>query len=273
MIKTKHLSCGRRIGAAETFIDARLALGRVAFSLDELTKESGLSAIAAKFQLLRLRGKVVRVSPRQPFFLILSAEQRNMGAPPVSWWLQDYFNWLGRPYYLALQSAASSFGSNPQALQVTQVMTDRPCRAIKVGRIQVRFFVKRGIERTPTQQPAGAVAPLLISTPEATAHDLIRYATRIGGIERAAETIRPLLPLLRARELKRVLDVENEPAVVQRLGFVIETCANRPLANVVRDWLPDDLPPVTLAPTKGKRDQFPLIKRWQVLNNSSELKV
>ena len=101
-------------------------------------------------------------------------------------------------------------------------MTDRPCRAIKVGRIQVKFFVKRRIERTPTQQPAGAVAPLIVSTPEATAFDLIRYATSIGGIERAAETIRtirPLLPFLRARELKRVLDAENEPAVAQRLGF------------------------------------------------------
>jgi hypothetical protein len=30
---------------------------------------------------------------------------------------------------------------------------------------------------------------------------------------------------------------------------------------------------VTLVPGKGKRDSVPLIKRWQVLNNSSELKV
>src|ERR1051326_8276774 len=140
----------RRIGAAEGFIEARMGLGRVAFSLDELTKESRLSAIAARFQLLRLRGKAVRVSPRQPFFLIVGPEHRSMGAPPPNWWLQDYFDWLGHPYYVALQSAASSFGSNSQALQVTEVMTDRPCRAIRVGRIQVRFFVKRGIERTPT---------------------------------------------------------------------------------------------------------------------------
>jgi hypothetical protein len=113
----------------------------------------------------------------------------------------------------------------------------------------------------------------LISTPEATTYDLIRYATSIGGIERAAETIRPLLPMLRARELKRVLDAENEPAVAQRLGFVIEACGNKSLAKVVRDWLPDELTPVALAPAKGKRENLPLVKRWQVLNNSSELKV
>lgn len=194
-----------------------------------------------------------------------------MGAPPLNWWLEDYFNWLGRPYYLALQSAASVFGSNPQALQVTQVMTDRPRRAIKVGRIQIQFFVKRGIKRLPTQQPSGAVAPLAISTPEVTVYDLVRYATRIGGIERSAETIRPLLPLLRARALKRVLGLENEPAVAQRLGFVIEACGHRRLAKVVRDWLPDELTPVKLSPAQDKRDNLPLVKRWQVLNNSREL--
>jgi len=271
--QTKSAQELRRIGAAQAFCEARLALGRVTLSLTDLVKESGLSAIAAKRQFSRLRGKVVRISPRQPFFLIVSPEHRSMGAPPANWWLHDYFDWLGRPYYLALQSAASSFGSNPQALQVTQVMTNRPRRAIKVGRIHVRFFVKRRIERTPTQQPAGAVAPLLVSTPEATVFDLIRYAKSIGGIERAAETIRPLLPVLSARELKRVLDAENEPAVAQRLGFVIEASGDKPLAKVVRDWLPDKLTPVALSPTKGKHDSFPLVERWQVLNNSSELKI
>lgn len=271
--KAKSASKARHSGAAEAFCDARLALGRVTLALSDLVKASGLSALAAKRQLSRLRGKVVRISPRQPFYLIVSPEHRSIGAPPPNWWLQDYFNWLDRPYYLALQSAASSYGSNPQALQITQVMTDKPFRPIKVGRTQLRFFVKRGIERTPTQQPEGAVAPLLISTPEATVYDLVRYATSIGGIERAAETIRPLLPMLRANELKRVLNGENEPAVAQRLGFVIEACGNRPLAKVVRDWLPDELTPVALAPAKGKRDSLPLVKRWQVLNNSGELKV
>jgi hypothetical protein len=270
--KVKTAAKPRRSGAAEAFCDARLGLGRVTLDLSDLVKASGLSALAAKRQLSRLRGKVVRISPRQSFYLILSPEHRSMGAPPPNWWLQDYFNWLGRPYYLALQSAASAFGSNPQALQVTQVMTDKPLRPINVGRTQLRFFVKRGIELTPTQQPDGAVAPLLISTPEATAYDLIRYATSIGGIERAAETIRPILPLLRARELKRMLNAEGESGVAQRLGFVMEACGSKSLAKVVRDWLPDELTPVALVPGKGKRDSLPLVKRWQVLNNSGELK-
>ena len=142
-----------------------------------------------------------------------------------------------------------------------------------MGRIQVRFFVKRGIGRTPTQQLAQASAPLCISTPEATAFDLIRYAASIGGIERAAETIAPLLPSLRARELKRVLAAEDEPASAQRLGFVVEAGGAKKLAKVIYDWLPDKLVTVPLSPLKGERKNIPVIERWQVLNNSGELKL
>jgi hypothetical protein len=269
----KKVSESRQIGAAESFIDKQLILGRVAFSLDELIEESGLSIIAAKNQLRRLSGKVIRVSPRQPFFLIVSPEHRIMGAPPAIWWLQDFFNWLGRPYYLALHSAAGEFGSNPQALQVTQVITDRPLRTIKVGRVQMQFFVKSNIKQIPTQQLPQASAPLYISTPEATVFDLVQYAARIGGINRVAETIRPLLPKLRARELKRVLNVENTPPVAQRLGFVFEAIGAKRLADAVYNWLPEKLIPVPLSPMRIERSNFQLIERWRILNNSNELKL
>lgn len=194
-----------------------------------------------------------------------------MGAPPVTWWLEDYFKWLGRPYYLALQSAAGVFGSNPQALQMTQVMTDRPRRAIKVGRMQLRFFVKRDMDRTPTQYLPRTAAPLRVSIPEATVFDLIRYAGSIGGIERAAETIRPLLSSVRAEELRRVLRSENNTAVAQRLGFIVQSAREKKLAQVIREWLPVKLTPVPLSPLKGQCEGLPLVERWQVINNSHEL--
>jgi len=186
----------------------------------------------------------------------------------VAWWLHDYFQWLGEPYYLALQSAASSLGSNPQALQVTQVMTKTSRRAVEVGRIRIQFFVKRTVEQTPTQPLANAFAPLQVSTPEATAFDLIRYAARIGGIGRAAETIAPLLPLMRPAELRRVLKIEDEPATAQRLGFVLEKLRATDLAKVVENWLPADLVFVPLVP--GGRGAAPEIKRWRILNNAGE---
>ena len=209
-----------------------------------------------------------RFSPRQQFFLVASPEHRAVGAPPVAWWLHDYFQWLGEPYYLALQSAASSLGSNPQALQMTQVMTRIPRRPLEVGRIRVQFFVKRAIEQTPTQPLANAYALLQVSTPEATAFDLIHYATRIGGIGRAAETIAPLLPLLRRAELRRVLNMADEPTTAQRLGFVLGKLRANVLAKSVENWLPADLKFVPLVP--GAHQDAPEIKQWKILNNTME---
>ena len=262
-------SKSRRDGSADAFINQRLALGRVAFPLADLVKETGLSVTAARNQLLRLGNRVTRASPRQQFFLIVSPEHRAVGAPPVVWWLHDYFQWLGEPYYLALQSAASSLGSNPQALQVTQVMTRIPRRSLEIGRIRVQFFVKRTLEQTPTQPLANAFAPLQVSTPEATTFDLIRYAARIGGIGRAAETIALLLSLMRPAELRRVLKIENEPATAQRLGFVLENLGATKLTKIVQDWLPSALILVPLVP--GLRSNAPEIKRWRILNNAGEI--
>jgi hypothetical protein len=266
-MRTKGTS--RRLsGAAAQFIESRLAVGRVAFSLSDLAKETGLSATAAKYQLLRQRDRVVRPAQKHAFFLVVTPEHRSMGAPPPAWWLDDYFRWLGHSYYLALQSAATTYGANPQAIQVTQVISDSPRRDIQVGRLQVRFFVKRGVEQTPTQALASAYAPLKVSTPEATAFDLVTYAPRIGGIERAIETLTPLVRLMRVPELRRVLRAENRAATAQRLGYILEKAARKDLAEVVHAWLPRRVSVVPLAVAASPGAKAAIIPRWRILDNA-----
>jgi hypothetical protein len=259
----------RRTGAASAYVEARLAAGQVAFSLADLMRETGLSRIAATRQLGRLGAGVVRVSRLQPFFLIVTPEHRGRGGPPVEWWLGDYFRWLGRPYYLALMSAAGAHGSNPQGLQATQVMTGAPRRVLEVGELRVHFFVKRRIERTPTQELANTYAPTRVTTPAATVFDLIRYADRIGGIGRAVETLRPLLPKISVVELRKVLEAEEEVATAQRLGYVLEKLGQPKLAAVVDKWLPRRrlIPLAGNAP--GAKDRAPSA-RWRVQDDTGE---
>lgn len=258
-------------GAAARFIDAQLGSGRVAFPLCALVRETGLSMVAAKNQLLRLGDQVTRVTRVHQFFLIVAPEYRALGAPPPAWWLDDYFEWLRHPYYLGLQSAAEAYGSAPQALQATQVVTDTPRREIQVGRILVRFFVKRGVKRTPTQPLGKAFAPLRVSTPAATAFDLIRYAARLGGIERAVETIAPLIPRIGVSDLKAVLKAEEEVATAQRLGYVLEIAGKTRLADVVQGWLPCRLDLIPLSSTAPKGNSGRVVQRWRVLHNVPEV--
>ena len=265
------LSPPYRRGAAARFVDALLERGRVAFPLSELIDTSGLSVIAARRQLARLGCRVRRVAPRQPFYLIVSPEHRPLGAPPPAWWLDAWFRWLKRPWYLALQSAAAEYGSTSQAIQVTQVMTDRPRRESVLGRVRVRFFVKGSAASTPTQAIAGAQAVLTASTPEATAVDLIRYAGRIGGIARAAETIAPFLDRLRRGELTRALKHEADTPASQRLGYVLATLGARKLADTVRAFLPRKLTRVALdhAASMSARPVAVVNERWGVIVNTS----
>ena len=133
-------------------------------------------------------------------------------------------------------------------------MTDTPRREIQVGRIRVQFFVKRGVNRTPTQPLAKAFAPLRVSTPAATAFDLIRYAARLGGIERAVETLAPLIPLIRAPDLKAVLQAEGEVAAAQRLGYLLESAGRAELTDVS----------AVTEPPRGTRAWFrgQCLKKW-----------
>lgn len=257
----------QRTGAAAAFIDAQLAGGRVAFPLSQLLTETGLTVPAAKSQLRRLGRRVARVSLKHQFILIVPPEHYTRGCPPVEWWLGDYFRWLGHPYYLALQTAASAHGSNPQSIQVTQVMTDTARRPVKIGQLRVVFFVKRGIGRTPTQQLANAFAPTRVSTPAATAFDLIRYAARIGGLGRAVETLRPLLPRVRHGALRSVLEAENETATAQRLGYVFAKSGAPKLAAVVEEWLPAKR---ALIPLVAGRPAGQAVRQGRVIDNSGE---
>lgn len=261
------------VGAAGRFLDAKLAAGFSSFSLAELTEKTGLSVIAAKNQLLRLKGKAVRVSPRQQYFLIVQPAHRAMGAPPVADWLDDYFKWLGQPYYLALQSAASIYGASPQAIQETQVITSQPRREMVIGRIRVRFFVKSGMTKSLTQPLAYAHAPLTVSTPETTVFDLIRYAPSLGGIERAVETIAPLLPHIKAKPLKQMLVAEGEIAAAQRLGFILQALGSDNFAAIVKAWLPQPLQLVPLSThVKSAATDYPISREWGIVHNAGNFR-
>jgi len=259
----------RRYRATVAHLDQLLQTGRVAFSLAQLMEQTGLSESAAKNQLRRLGTRIARVAPKQSFFLIVEPEHSVAGCPPPDLWLDDYFAWLGHPYYLALQSSAGVYGSNPQAIQVTQVMTDTPRRALAIGRRKIVFFVKRRICNTLTQTVPNAPAPLKVSSPASTVFDLIRYAGQVGGIGRAIETARPLLVKMTVSELRATLDAEDEKATAQRLGFIAEKTGHEKLAAAIDRWLPAKRPQTPLA-CNTSATTGPLALRWQVIDNTKE---
>ena len=99
---------------------------------------------------------------------------------------------------------------------------------------------------------------------------MIRYAARIGGIGRAVETLRPLLRLIRAAELRAVLEAENETATAQRLGYVVQRAGPAKLAAVIQEWLPAKRALIPLVATTAVRPDAPVVRRWSIRDNSGE---
>jgi hypothetical protein len=270
----RHADSGestRNVGAAKRFVEGRLAVGQVGFKLSELRQATGLSPIAALEQLKRLKPQVARVSQRQDFFVIADPSQYAMGGPPAAWWLDTYFQGLNQPYYLGLLSAAETYGSAHQAVQVIQVMTDRPMRELNLGRIRVRFYVKARVAETPVRYLSGAHSPLAVSTPEATSLDLLRYAHNIGGINRAAQAIQGMLPAFTKAALRQALENGAELAAIQRLGYILEKLERPAFCSLIESHLPKKLNLTLLEKRRTSSpadDPFPISRRWFVGVNS-----
>ena len=259
----------KRRGVAEAYVDKCVACGRHGLSLAEVVRETGLSERSAKDQLRRLGRKTMRVARWQPFFLIkASAADAAAGGPPYDRWLDDYFAWLGHPYYVGLQSAAAIHGSQPQALQTIQILTDAPRRDARVGRQRLRFFVKSSCAASLMQEAPRAFAPMKVSTPETTVFDLVRYAPRIGGISRVAETISPMLHLLQPSRIKSVLEVEGEVSTIQRLGFLFDKLRDAKLASAAEGYLPQRRAWIPLAAGAGREVDAERDHRWRVVENA-----
>lgn len=234
-------------------------------SLPDLAATSGLSALAVKRQIEHLADRVVRLPGRPSSYLIIAPEHRRRGAPPVDFWFGDYCRVRNRPYYVGLLSAAALHGSAQQAVQLTQIMTDSATRAFSIGDVHVEFHVKQHLLETPLTPIRGLASPLAVSSPEATALDLIAFQHCVGGIARATEVITGLLPVMTNDGWHRAL--KYAPMTVrQRTGYVLETIGAHRFATTVQITLPPKLRPVLLQHATAARGSD-VEQPWQVIDN------
>ncbi|WP_340115608.1 type IV toxin-antitoxin system AbiEi family antitoxin [Pelagibius sp. 7325] len=256
--------------AAAGFARRLQARGHYGFALQELLKETGLSPAAAKGQLHRLAPGIVPFYPRSFFYLIVPPEHLAIGAPPVTWWIDDFFAIRAQPYYLGLLTAAAHHGSSHEAPQMIQIVTDRPLNPVRLGRQKIVFVTKKSAAETPAVRATGGQAPFQVSTAEATLLDLLYYPEHVGGLARIAELARDLKPKLSGKGLRQALDQPLDTALLQRAGFLLEALGLESESRIVdralkgRRRRPTALEAGTLP--KGEPDP-----RWRVTGSLPEL--
>ena len=247
------------------FADALQARGRYTFNRRDAQKILGSTDTAFTFAANRLTKKGRIASPRRGFYVIVPAEYRLSGAPPATWYIDALMKFHEMPYYVALLSAAALHGAAHQQPQVFQVMTTSPLRPIKVGREKIQFFTKKQIADTTTERIKGATGFFPISTPEATAFDLIRYSNPAGH---AATVLHELREKITPSLLLKVAKAEGELASVQRMGYVLDYLKSGELTAPLYKWLnKQHLNPVPLVPTRKRSGTPKTNEKWAVVIN------
>lgn len=252
------------------WVESIQSRGRYTFTRSDAESETGRSVIAVQTALRRLKERGRVVSPRRGFYVVVPPEYRATGSPPASWFIDDLMRFMGQPYYVGLLSAAALHGAAHQQPMRFQVVTDRPTRTARAGRVSVHF-VKSGVVRTMrVEDMQTETGSMRVASPETTALDLVRYPAAAGHLSNVATVLAELSERIDAIALAAQLSVVRLPDV-QRLGYLLDSVGAGDLAVPLAAWLASRRPRIVPlrpgGPKEGEIDH-----RWHILANE-ELEV
>jgi hypothetical protein len=105
--------------------------------------------------------------------------------------------------------------------QQFQVFVARNRRPIHCGEVRVAFMARKRLADVPVQPFSTPRGTLLVSTPEATALDLVGYAGHAGGLNQVATVLSELAERIDPGKLASVARTAPVPWA-QRLGYLLE---------------------------------------------------
>ncbi|MDP2345640.1 MAG: type IV toxin-antitoxin system AbiEi family antitoxin [Deltaproteobacteria bacterium] len=264
-------------GAGIDFLLARAATGRLWFTTDEARaglrtrgfqshREMGLDSVHAT--LRSMRKQELLATPLRGFHVIVLPEYRALGCLPAAQLVPLLFQFLNEPYYAGLLSAAELHGAGHQHAQVFQVVVETNRPALECGRVKVEFVARKNLAlmaTTSVNTPRGA---LLLSTPEATAFDLVTYVDRAGGLDNVVTALGELGPKMKVRKFvaQARADVVDMP-VLQRLGFLLEQVGQGRLAEVLLPIVQRAVHTAVLSTTADVTPATRRDERWKLLIN------
>lgn len=252
----------------QEIVDEFAAQGRYCFSFAEMVERLGTSPVAVRSALNRLKKKGILALPYQEFYLILPPEHRSRGCLPPQQFIPHLMEHLGEVYYTGLLSAAEFHGAAHHRPQVFQVIVGKARRSIECGQVRVEFIFRKNAADIPTELRNTSAGTVKISTPEATALDMIGYVRHCAGLDNVATVLAELAEKI---DIKRLLEAASLSPVawVQRLGYLFDLLEEHDKADAIAAFLQTIHPimPTPLMPgtsIKGAKKN----SRWQIFVNT-----
>ncbi len=218
------------------WINQQLAKGKYTFTLAYLqANKPEKSDVSIKLALKRLVDKNKIISVNKGFYIIIPPAYSNMGLLPPTMFMDDLMEYLGRPYYISLISAAALHGAAHQQPQVNFVCTSLPSmRTTTKKGMRIKYVSKRGFPESHIIQKKTESGYVNLSDPLLTCLDLISYFKTVGGFNRVATIINELSEEISTDEIKSSILQLAPGANIQRLGYLWEfECDQSGLADTL----------------------------------------
>lgn len=252
---------------ARDYVSSLAASGCYHFTSREAREALGVSADAAKLALNRLAKQKLIASPARGFYVILPPEYYSLGCLPAEQFIPALMKSLNLSYYTGLLSAAQYHGAAHQRPQEFQVFLAGNRRPIQCGAVRVAFIARKRIKYIPIQlfnTPRGTV---LVSTPEATALDLVGYAGHAGGLSQVATVLSELAVHLDQEKL--AVAARTAPiSWAQRLGYLLEHLGFAAQIPALKEYVRQHAKQSTLLLPQGQRKRSHRNKGWKLHVNA-----
>jgi predicted transcriptional regulator of viral defense system len=252
---------------ARDYLAELAAKGRYDFDSAEARQALGVSPAAAKLALGRLAKQGLIASPARGFYVIVPPEYRSLGSLPADQFIPALMQRLGLTYYAGLLSAAQYHGAAHHRPQEFQVMLAKSRRAITSGAVRVTFIVRKDIAAIPVQSfntPRGTV---LVSTPEATAVDLVGYPGHIGGLDQAATILSELSENLDPGKLATAAQTAPLPWA-QRLGYLLVKAGAGDRAEALKSYVKEHARQTAVLLPTAPSENAPRDADWKLIVNA-----
>jgi predicted transcriptional regulator of viral defense system len=171
---------------------------------------------------------------------------------------------LDLPYYAGLLSAAQFHGAAHQQPQEFQFFLAKNRRPIQCGAVRVAFLARKRLAEVPVQNFNTPRGTILVSSPEATALDLVGYAHHAGGLSQVATVLSELAQRIDPEKLAAA--ARTAPvAWAQRLGYLLEHLGSAAKTPALKEYVREHAKQSTALLPKERRGR-PAQQRLEALH-------
>ena len=253
----------------QNWIKDRAIHGHPTFSIEDARSAAVCSSEQKlKNELSRLCLNKIIANVYRGFYVIIPIQYVLRGSVPATYYIDQLMDYLSKPYYVCMLSAAELFGAAHHRPQHFSVMTTFPRRrSVSTCNVIIDWFYRERFPEEALVTRNKELDKISISTPLLTAADLVQYQQHVGGLPRVATILEELSDHIEIKSQFTPLAPYIKKVVWQRLGYLFENVlGEKELADELYEQLhvlPGAIFYHSLS-TSAKNDSTERDARWKI---------